>query len=179
MRGEIFLHLDCEVDQVLVELAVAERVGHPRVQLRYHQAAARTDTFDGGREDVHLDPERYLPLTGSRSVQQHDIRLAHSREQPWDERKTHRQVVQPLTGVAHPRPDERRLENHTVACGQRRLRREHEQPIALHRPLQRVQQASRGGEIPARDDRLQHRQRPKNLLELPLGDHSHLRRRGH
>ena len=44
--------------------------------------------------------------------------------------------------------DERRLEDHTVACGQRRLRSEHEQPVALHRPLKRVQQNSRGGEIP-------------------------------
>ena len=104
-------------------------------------------------------------------MQQHDVGRAHRREQPRDERQAHRQVVQPLAGVAHPGSDERRLEDHTVARGQRRLRREHEQPVALHGLLERVEQRSRGGEVPAGDDpRLQRRQRCEGLLELLLGD---------
>ena len=118
-RGEIFLHLDRQVDQILRQLAVAERVRHPRVHLRDHQAAACAHRFDRGGEDVHLDPERDLSLARGRGVQQHDVGRTHRREQPRDERQAHRQVVQPLAGVAHPGPDERRLEDHAVALGQR------------------------------------------------------------
>ena len=73
-RGEVFLDLDREVDQILVELAVAERVWHPRVHLRDDHAAARAYRFDRGWQDVHLDPERDLALARGRGVQQHDVR---------------------------------------------------------------------------------------------------------
>ena len=171
---EVFLDLNREVDLIFCQLAIAERVRHARVALRDHQTAARADRFDRGREDVHLDPERHLPCARSGGVQQHDVGRAHRREQPRDKRQAHRQVVEPLAGVPHPGPDEWRLEDHPVARWQRRLRGEHEQPVALHGLLERVEQDSRCREVAAGDDpRLQCRQRGEGLLQLLLGDDSH------
>ncbi len=152
-EGSSSCDLDREVDEVLVQLAVAERVGHPRV------AAGRSPGRHAhGR--ARPRPGGCSPRSRARPYPRRGVEVCSSttsggrmrREQPWDERKAHRQVVQPLTGAAHSRSDERRLEDHAVACGQRGLRGEHEQPVALHRPLQRIQQSSRGGEVPARDD---------------------------
>ena len=173
-RDEIFLHLDCQVDQILRQLAVTERVGHPRVQLGDDQAAACTHRFDCGGKDVDLDPERDLALAPCRGVQQDHVGGTDRREQPRDEGQAHRQVIQPLAGVAHPGSDERRLEDHAIALGQGRLGGEHEQAVALHRGLQRIEQRPRRGEITAgHDPRLWGRQRRRDLLELLFRDDAH------
>ncbi len=97
-------------------------------------------------------PSETFPRRGVEVCSRHDVGRAHRREQAGNERQAHRQVVQLLAGVAHPGSDEWRLEDHTVASGQRGLRGEHEQPVALHGPLERVQQSSRCGEVSAGDD---------------------------
>ena len=85
-RGrEVLLDLDGEVDEVFGQLAVAERVGHVGVQLGDDEPAAGAHMLDGRRQDVHLDPERDLPVVWRGGVQQRHVGGAQRAEQPGDE----------------------------------------------------------------------------------------------
>ena len=108
---------------------------------------ARTASTAAGRMLTSI-PSETFPLPRGGGVQQHDVGWAHRREQPRDERQAHRQVVQPLSGVAHAGPDERRLEDHALAQPQRRLGGEHEQPVALHGSFQGVEQSAGVARLP-------------------------------
>ncbi len=99
------IDLECEVDLVHRDLAVAKGVGHMGIDLGHDQAAAGSHPLDGGGEDVDLDPEGDVGPMGHRGVDKDRIDRPERVEQARYQGEAHREVLEGRV-VAHARSDE-------------------------------------------------------------------------
>ena len=150
------------------DLALAEGVGHPRVDLSDDERPARTCHFERRRQDVDLDAEGDLAVSRSGGVDEDDIGLAGDREQSWHQREPHRYVVE-SGGMAHSGPDEWCLVTHTRSGRDGMAAAQHEHPVALEARIEDFECPLGSGPVAGHDNtRRRLGQRTEPLPELLL-----------